>query len=83
MMPPPPDGVPIWVWKTAAWIVGGVFALLTTVVGWLGKRFITRRDAQIEKLEREMHGDHDEVMDKVEELEDKVDAIADKLDADT
>lgn len=79
MMPDSPTGVPLWVWKAAAYLVGGVLTLLTTVLGWLGKRYVTKRDQQIQELRRKMNGDHQHVEEKVDRLEYKVDTLIEEM----
>ena len=80
-MPEPPTGIPIWVWKLVAWIVGGVTTVIITVFGWVGKRYVQRRDQQIRDLRAQIHEEHGDVEEKVDELESKVDRILDHVES--
>lgn len=76
-MLPPPQNVtaPIWLWKAAGWIVGGLITLLTTVLGYFGKKHIDRREQRLERIgekveqletvvrnnKEQLHTDHGEV----------------------
>lgn len=91
--PPQDPHIPVWLWKLAGWIVAGVFTLLTTILGWLGKRHVQVRDERIgamkermdeqsekiEEMRQRLAGDHKVVNGGLEELHRKLDKIESRL----
>jgi len=84
----PPDAVPQWAWTAGLSVVGGVLAVVTTVLGWIGKRYIRHRDREIQELREElqdlqaqMGAEHEGVEDRVARLDDKIDRLIDEMHA--
>jgi predicted nucleic acid-binding Zn-ribbon protein len=68
------------------WVVGGIMALITTLLGWVGRRYIRHRDDQIDSLRSDiqeirdqMSTEHEGVEDRVARIDDKIDQIAEQL----
>jgi uncharacterized membrane-anchored protein YhcB (DUF1043 family) len=83
---PAPEPIPAWAWRAAVWVVGGIMALITTLLGWVGRRYIRHRDDQINSLRSDiqeirdqMSTEHEGVEDRVARIEDKIDQIAEQL----
>jgi len=79
-MPDSPTNVPLWLWKTAAYLVGGVLTIMVTVLGWVGKRYVSKRDEQIRELRKKMRAEHDEVGSEVDKVRRKIDRTEQKVD---
>lgn len=95
-MDPLPQQVapPLWIWKAAGWIVAGVFTVVTTLLGWLGKRHIQLRDRRIEEVrERQdeiveavdnirlrVAGDHQEVDGGLSDIKEEIEKLSQKID---
>jgi len=85
---PAPEGVPTWAWRGALWVVGGIMAVISTLLGWIGKRYIEHRQSQIddlrqdiEQLQEKMGGEHADVEDQVARLDDKIDQLIKEVSA--
>lgn len=79
---PQSSSIPPAVWQMAGWVVAGAFTVLTTLLGFLGKRHIEIRDKhideirdrqqslseQIDTLQTELKNDHGGVESKLDEI---------------